>query len=188
MANFFVKFLILTVFILSGFFVGLKPAQAAYATTTPPTDFDWRAVEINLSAERYWFDGQYYRFSFTPTKDFYTFWYHQGDYIATHNTASSFAAGLYLSAGYYFVGGGGGSGSAAFLEHFDDLDNFKVGDYIFMRWEKDKRYDTYLVDNNLSPAGYAPEDQFLYYYIKDNPDIRLRPEYSFIRPYARYMD
>src|SRR3989344_5662001 len=102
MAKFFVKFFILMIFILSGFFVGSKTVQAAYATTTWP-NFDWRAVEINLAQEKYWFDGEYYRFSFTPTKDFYTLWYHRGDYIATHSAFASM--GLYLSAASSFIGG-----------------------------------------------------------------------------------
>lgn len=186
MKNSATKFLILTVFILSGFFIGANPVSAIYSTTTNPTysGYNFRDVwGTFVTDERFWFDGEYYRYSFTPTRDFYTSWVNYGDRITKRYPYS-----VWLSTSYFFQRGGGGGSGVYFVENLNDLNGYKQGDSIFFLWEKDHRYDTYIIEGDIPASGLTEANKFLNWHFKDYPDDRLRPEYSYIKFGIRYDD
>lgn len=182
-----VRYLILTIFLLSGFFIFTKPVSAIYATTTNPhytNGYDFKDVNGQfIEDSNYWFDGEHYRFSFTPTRDFYTVFYHYGDRIANNHFYFT-----YFTASYFFLAGGGGGSGGYFVENMDDLNNYQAGDSIFFLWEAGHRYDSYLVDGDIAGTGLSDDNFFLNWHFKDNPDDRLRPTSSHIKFMTRYVD
>ena len=186
MKRFFLQFLILTVFVLSGFFVLAKPVSAIYATTTHPyytNGYNFRDVGgIFVTDEHFWFDGEHYRYSFIPARDFYTPFFHYGDYISKGSFYFT-----WLSTSYSFEKGGGGGSGAYFVENMSDFDGYSRGP-IFFLWEKDHHYDTYIIEGTIAGSGLTESNFFLNWHFKDYPNDRLRPEYSHIRFGTRYID
>lgn len=166
-----------------GFFVCAKPAGAVATTTVPNPAVLSNTAGQFMSEQKFWSDGEHYRFSFTADRDFYTAWKHYGDRIIKF---TYYAA--YLSAQYQFAPGGGGSFGAYFVENVTDLDGYKSGDNIFFLWEKGRRYDTYIVDNEISPQGVSSSDMFLDYYFSSHPEARLVAEKSSVRFEVRYSN
>ena len=166
-----------------GFFVCAKPAGAVATTTVPNPAVLSNTAGQFMSEQKFWFDGEHYRFSFTADRDFYTAWKHYGDRIIKF---TYYAA--YLSAQYQFAPGGGGSFGAYFVENVTDLNGYKSGDNIFFLWEKGRRYDTYIVDNEISPQGVSSSDMFLDYYFSSQPEARLVAEKSSVRFEVRYSN
>ncbi|MDO8669428.1 MAG: alpha/beta hydrolase [Candidatus Buchananbacteria bacterium] len=181
--NFF-QFLILMIFLLSGFFILSRPASAVYATTTNPYYSGYNFQDVSgtfVADERFWFDGGNYRYSFTPARDFYTSWINYGDRIAKGPIYST-----WLNASYFFNNGGGGGSGAYFVENLTDLNGYKSGDNIFFLWEKDQRYDTYIIQGDIPSSGITSDNLFLNWHFKDYPDDRLVREYSHIKFMVRY--
>ena len=89
---------------------------------------------------------------------------------------------------YFFQRGGGGGSGVYFVENLNDLNGYKQGDSIFFLWEKNHRYDTYIIEREIPASGLTEDNLFLNWHFKDYPDDRLKPEYSFVQFGIRYDD
>jgi pimeloyl-ACP methyl ester carboxylesterase len=183
MANKLLRPLILSFFIMVGFLLSTDSAQAVYATTTYPSGYDFKNIDGDfVDEEKFWFDGEHFRFSFTPTKDFYTVWIHNGVQIAKHPFYNQ-----YLSIGYWFENGGGGSTGGRFVDELSDLDGYSSGAIYFL-WEAGQRYDTYIIDGQIPFSGITESDTLLDEHFNTYPDDKLDPQYSYAQFGIRYID
>jgi len=163
-----------------------NPVQAIYATTTSPALSGYNFQNISgdyIADSSFWFDGEHFRFSFTPTRDFYTVFYHYGDRIAHYPYYFT-----YLTASYFFQSGGGGGHGAYFVENLDDLNNYQAGNSIFFLWEAGQRYDSYIIDGDIASSGLTEDNLYLNWHFKDNPDDKLKLDYSYVKFASRYFD
>lgn len=171
----------LLLFMAGGFFVRALPAGAVASTSVPNPAILSDTSGQFVSGEKFWFDGRYYRYSFTAERDFYTGWRHYGDRIVK---SPNYAA--YLNVYYQFSNGPAGGFGAYFVENISDLDNYKNGDGVYFFWEKGKSYDTYIVDNSISPDGVSTTDMYLDFYLADHPDARLAADKSSVKFEVRF--
>ena len=167
----FLQLFILPIFVLVGFLLFVDTASAAYATSTLIADChesDYDPATNLTQDEKYWFDGESLRFSFTPVINFCTWWEHR-DY-----EIQRMKMGVTPTTYYSFENVGSGSGNSAFLETMDELNDWNADDDIFILWEEGQRYDTYITTYSVNPSGATDEDKLFHDIIADS-DNYLEP-------------
>jgi len=117
----------------------------------------YNPLENLVRDEKFWYDGEHFRFSFTVDKIFCTGWSRK--YYSPFNV-SSILSPLSVDGESRID-----DPSFKFINNVNDLTGFLVGENRFFIWEADKRYDAYLSSNYLSIGGYLYNHNLFEYYM-----------------------